>query len=502
MDAIYARQSVDKKDSISIEGQIEFCKKEIPKNTNIKTYIDKGYSGKDTNRPNFEAMINDIRNNIISRVIVYKLDRISRSVLDFANMIDMFKKHNVDFVSSTEKFDTSTPIGRAMIQIIMIFAQLERETIQQRISDNYYQRGRKGFFLGGRIPFGFTKTGTTIEDKKTSILIENEEQSIYIKKMYEMYATTNMSLGKISDYLNDKKFPSACNKNWDSSKISKILKNPVYVKADADVYLYYKNNGAIISNELSDFTGEFGCYLFGKRKPNERKFTNVENHTLAISPHKGIIDSKTWLRCQYKLDTNKQIKNSGKGKYSWLSGIAKCGYCNYTVSVFTYKEYKYFRCRGKSNYKTCNGHSKTIRVEEIEDIVKTQILNKIKNHKIENQVKEIKYEDNNTNKLKMRLIEIESQIENMINQIAKGNDVVIKYINQKINKLDDEKSMLIDKIKKNSINKNVIDYEKIIEVIKNWDSLSIEEKKGICQKYIDKVLIKDDSIDIKWRLVL
>jgi hypothetical protein len=102
----------------------------------------------------------------------------------------------------------------------------------------------------------------------------------------------------------------------------------------------------------------------------------------------------------------------------------------------------------------------------------------------------------------MRLIEIESQIENMINQIAEGNDVVIKYINQKINKLDGEKSMLMDEIKKNSISKNVIDHKKIIEVIKNWDGLSIEEKKGVCQEYINKILIKDDSIDIEWKLVL
>ena len=129
IDAIYARQSVDKKDSISIESQIEFCKYEL-KGGNCKEYTDKGYSGKNTDRP----LGRDIKRGVIAKVIVYKLDRISRSILDFANMMELFQQYNVEFVSSTEKFDTSTPMGRAMLNICIVFAQLERETIQKRVS--------------------------------------------------------------------------------------------------------------------------------------------------------------------------------------------------------------------------------------------------------------------------------------------------------------------------------------------------------------------------------
>ena len=128
-DALYSRQSVERVDSISIESQLEYCKYETRGNP-YKEYIDRGYSGKNTNRPAFEEMLEDIRQGKISRVIVYKLDRISRSILDFANMMDIFQKYNVEFVSSTERFDTSTPIGRAMLNICIVFAQLERETIQ------------------------------------------------------------------------------------------------------------------------------------------------------------------------------------------------------------------------------------------------------------------------------------------------------------------------------------------------------------------------------------
>ncbi len=134
IDAIYARQSVDKKDSISIESQIEFCKYEL-RGGNCKEYQDKGYSGKNTDRLQFQMLVEDIKRGLIARVVVYKLNRISRSILDFANMMALFQEYNVEFISSMEKFDTSTPMGRAMLNICIVFAQLERETIQKRVQE-------------------------------------------------------------------------------------------------------------------------------------------------------------------------------------------------------------------------------------------------------------------------------------------------------------------------------------------------------------------------------
>ena len=152
MDAIYARQSVDKKDSISIETQIDLCKRELLPGSKVAIYLDKGYSGGSMNRPEFQRLLEDVKSGKITRIITYRLDRISRSVLDFANLIDLFEKYGVTFNSTQEKFDTSTPMGKAMLNITMVFAQLERETIQQRIRDNYYARGEKGMYLGGPPP--------------------------------------------------------------------------------------------------------------------------------------------------------------------------------------------------------------------------------------------------------------------------------------------------------------------------------------------------------------
>ena len=149
--AIYARQSKDKKDSISIETQIDLCKR-LCEDDNYQIYFDKGFSGKNIDRPEFKRLIFDIENNKIEKVITYKLDRISRSIADFSQLLLLFEKYNVDFRSSTENFDTSSPMGRAMINIIMTFAQLEREQIAERLTDNWYSRAKSGFWCGGKPP--------------------------------------------------------------------------------------------------------------------------------------------------------------------------------------------------------------------------------------------------------------------------------------------------------------------------------------------------------------
>lgn len=100
-------------------------------------------------------MMADVEKDLIQKVIVYRLDRFSRSIADFGRLWETLKKHNVEFVSINETFDTSTPMGRAMLNIIMVFAQLERETTAERVRDNYYQRAKLGSWPGGPHPTVF-----------------------------------------------------------------------------------------------------------------------------------------------------------------------------------------------------------------------------------------------------------------------------------------------------------------------------------------------------------
>lgn len=498
MVAIYARQSVDKKDSISIETQIDKCIKELD-NEDYKVYVDKGYSGKNIDRPQFLQLIKDIEMGLISKVVVYKIDRISRAIIDFANISELFKKHNVEFISRTEKFDTSTPMGTAMLNIIMVFAQLERETIQLRIKDNYYSRGQQGFYLGGFAPYGYIKTSTTYKEKKTYTFIENEEQSKVVKDIYDYYVNKNMSLGEISKYFNTSTdIRTNRNNLWSGVSLGRLLRNPVYVQANAEVYVYLKNKGAIMNNDISEYIGENGCYHYGERsKITKSKFTDLTNSYITLGLHKGIIPADLWLSAQYKLDNNKQIKNSGKGTHSWLSGLLKCGYCGYAINIVNNnRKNTYINCGGRK-LKVCFERKKVIHPIDIEQVVENQLLTYVEQIKY-NEIKEDQSNNTELNQLNIKLIQIDEKINNLITKLASSNEVVMDYINKEITKLDMEKKEVVNKISllNNKSNKTQYKYIKFDNFSKEWKHYSFDEKKKIAKIFIDKVVVTDDEIKV------
>ena len=490
MIAIYTRQSIDKQDSISIETQIELCKKEIKTNESFKIYQDKGFSGKNTERPQFKKLMEDIKNKEITQIIVYRLDRISRSITDFSNIMDILEENKVSFISANEKFDTSTPTGKAMLYIIMIFAQLERETIAERIKDNYYSRGKTGVWLGGPAPFGYTIIKKTKNSKKISILEETEDIKI-VKKIYNLYANTDASLGYIAKILL-KKYGGSM---WNNIKLSRILHNPCYVKADIDIYDFFKAKKSVITNDISDFVGKKGCALYGKRDRGSNKYRDYENMVLSISNHNGVIDSDTWLRCQIKLQNNVQIKNTGKGKHTYLTGLLKCGYCGYSMQVKTYKDKKYLNCTGRYVTNNCIDKLETHYLFEIENYVFEEIKKfvhnfeslKISHKKIET--------DNEINSLKIKLHKIETEIENLINNLSFANDTLLKYANEKIVKLDNEKIEILNEINQKRIKPTNIN----IPNLDDWENLSNHIKKNFVNKIISHILIFNNEIEIYWK---
>ena len=185
MNAIYARQSIDKKDSLSIAGQIALCKKLAGEDA--KVYADKGYSGKNIKRPAFTELIEAVKSGTVKKIFVYRLDRFSRSIADFSKLWEVLEEHGVEFVSATENFDTSSPIGRAMLNIVLVFAQLERETVSLRVKDNYEHRHMLGAWPGGPAPYGFRLGKITVDGKFCSTLIENENAET-VKRIFSMYA--------------------------------------------------------------------------------------------------------------------------------------------------------------------------------------------------------------------------------------------------------------------------------------------------------------------------
>lgn len=495
MEAIYARQSIDKKDSISIENQIELCRKEI-RDAEPLIYTDKGYSGSNIRRPGFERLLSDVKLGRVNRVVVYRLDRMSRSIVDFSNLMQLFGEKSCSFVSATEKFDTAAPIGRAMLNITMVFAQLERETIQERIKDNYYSRAKKGMYLGGRPPFGYKKSPYVHNGINTSVYVPDENMEIVLS-VFREYSARSVSLADIREQLNALGIKSSCQKNWETGKLMRILRNPAYVKADADVYVYYKNKSVNITNDVCDFTGQNGCYLYGKRSSDTGKYSPPSECFLSVAPHIGVIPSDIFLKCQYKLDENKKIKNSGKGKYTWLSGIVKCRKCGYAATVSRYKDEKYFTCRGKNVYNACEGFAHTVYIADVEAAVEKCLLERLKN------LKAVKIYGNKSSTaendgIKIQIVKIQQQIEKLINQLPELSGSAVSYINDKINELDNIKASLCEKIKETS-KPPESKVSKILSSIDNWKKFSLEAKKETVAAVIKRVSISEDEIKIEWK---
>ena len=184
--AIYIRVSTDfqAEEGYSIEAQKEqltaYCVSKGIKNYDY--YIDGGWSGSNIDRPEIQKLIKDVKDEKISHVIVYKLDRLSRSQKDTLYLIeDVFNPHNVDFVSLNESMDTSTPMGRLMLGILSAFAQLERENIRLRTSMGMKERVKSGLWMGGgRIPFGYDY------NKEKGILVPNKDAE-KVRQIYKLY---------------------------------------------------------------------------------------------------------------------------------------------------------------------------------------------------------------------------------------------------------------------------------------------------------------------------
>jgi len=494
MVAIYARQSIDKKDSISVDTQIEFCKREVADGEDYEVFQDRGFSGKNTARPGFMRLMGKVEKKQITKIIVYKLDRISRSITDFAGIMEQLEENKVAFVSANEKFDTSTPAGRAMLYIVMIFAQLERETIAERIRDNYYARGKTGVWVGGVAPLGFDNMKVRRDGKLAATIVPNDELE-KVKEVYDLYANTNASLAGVARVMRERD-----GKMWNNIKVARILSNPAYVKADADIFAFYNRHKCIIVNDISEFTGQYGCNLYGKRDANTRKYLLTDKHVLSIGFHEGVVESSVWLSCARKLAGNKQIKNEGKGKHTWLSGLMKCGYCGYTMNVKPYtlrdgSVKKHLTCSGRHNTGMCGGESHGHTVDEVEEIAYTSLIEYSKAYT--GRVIEHRRKQSDTdNRLKIELHEIDTKIENLIQSLATANTVVTGYINDKISEMDARKSEIIHEMNLSSTD----EMPDVMPDLTDWENLDRDTRHTLAVRFIAKVYIFSDSIEVKWRV--
>lgn len=485
LDAIYARQSVDKRDSLSIQGQIDLCRKETEVEPQI--YTDKGYSGKNTNRPAFQRLIADVQKGTIQKIVVYRLDRFSRSLADFSRLWEILQRHGVEFVSVNEKFDTATPVGRAMLNIIMVFAQLERETTAERVRDNYYQRAKLGSWPGGPAPYGFDLGRLPDAGGKLSPgLIPNDRMETVVE-IFKRYAQNGESLGTVARWLNAQGIPAPKRSTWDNVALSRLLHSPLYVMADEDVYLYYKGKGLQFANQLGDFNGVYAGMIVGRRDRSAGKYQDLKEQHFSLATHPGVISSDLWLQCQYKLDANCQLGGNGRGKHTWLSGLLKCGSCGYSVKVNRDKTKYYLVCSGRSNLGLCD---QSIRVDlrELEDSVAHEL------EKLLQECPEVEVDDLEDQSHAAKLAAIEQKIDRLMAALAESDDLTMPYVNRTIQRLEKERQELLQTQAKEHT-KPHLPAQRI-----QFSDLDFEQKKLVAGQFIREIHLADNKAKVEWRI--
>jgi len=221
--AIYTRVSTEDqaKEGFSLDAQLDklrsYCK--AARDWAIGgEYIDDGYSGRNTKRPAYTKMMEELEEWGV--LLVIKMDRIHRNSKNFMLMMEYLKKEEKEFVSMTESLDTSTAMGRFVMDIIQRIAQLESEQIGERVYIGMEQKAKtNGGVLGFNIPYGY--------DYVDGKLLVNEDEAKQVKNIFQMYLN-GLSMKKIADVLNSKSIPTKQNKTWGSQTVSMILKNPLY----------------------------------------------------------------------------------------------------------------------------------------------------------------------------------------------------------------------------------------------------------------------------------
>ena len=544
---IYSRKSKYTGIGDSIGNQIELCKNYIkvhyPKekyDVEIIVFEDEGFSGGTTDRPQFQEMFQLIQKKYINVLICYRLDRISRNIADFSRLIEELSKHNISFISIKEQFDTSTPMGRAMMYIASVFAQLEREVIAERIRDNLLELAKTGTWLGGDSPLGFSVErfekvnicendevkGLVTKTKKASKLVINDEElkiyNLIVSKFEEL-----KSLTKLETYLLNKDIKTRKGAHYSIFTLKWILTNPVYVKNDNDAIEYFKKKGINVFCEKDNrnkFDGNYGFLTY--HKTSKRKKLSSDYWIYAVGLHPGIIEGKRWIAIQMLLEKNANKCYRAAGypkKQTIVAGLIKCKECG---SYMRPRNMDKKRKDGTVNYryscvlkeKSCGQkcNSKNVIGEKLDNqiikIIKEVFVPNIEIYK-ELMNMSIKNEENSKHdelkKIQVELQKKNLEIQNVISKLKYIDVDIIDIINTNLKKLKLEKEELnkkIKRIKKEEIKdfikdqieiKTTKDICKIIDLsFKTFELFDLKTKRDIARIFIEKIYGFNDHVEI------
>lgn len=444
--ALYIRVSTQEQvENYSITTQRErleaFCKSKGWLIYDI--YTDPGYSGSNIDRPDLKRMLNDL--DKFDTVVVYRLDRLSRSQRDTLTLIeDYFLKNSVDFVSITETLDTSTPFGKAMIGILSVFAQLERETITERMRNGLIKRAQEGYRVAGGNydPAGYK----TLENGDLEIIPEEAE---HIKKAADLYEQYH-SITKVQNKLKELGYPV-----WRFRRYRDILPNWLYA-------------GYV------SFAGE---YYKGRHQP--------------------ILSSEQIKRIRALFDRHPG-NNVHRAKESLFSGLITCGKCGESYVTWMHYEkgrkYRYYTCRARRfpaeyDKKCMNSNWNGKKLEKL-------IVQEINNLTIEKRLG-----DKRTPKIDYdkQLKKIDAKMERIIDLYADPEGGFEKsLLDKQVKKLNREKSLIIKKRQMKEEQEKDITPEQLKQYSIDLASADFPEKQAVIQKLIRGIVIKGESVEIEW----
>jgi site-specific DNA recombinase len=481
--AIYTRKSTSEgldQDFTSLDAQREAAESYIASQRNEgwlalpERYDDGGYTGANLERPALQKLLSDIKDGRVDCIVVYKVDRLSRSLLDFTQLLEVFEKNNVTFVSVTQNFNTNSSMGRLTLNILLSFAQFEREIISERTRDKMAAGRKKGKWLGGRPVLGYDL------DRENHRLIVNKKEAETVKEIFGLYIK-ECSLLSVAIILNDK----GCKTKKFVTKSGKVLGEEKF----KNTYIQH-----IIKNVV----------YIGKVK-----YMGQLYHGL----HEPIVGEDIFAKAQEILANNRVERQSSKNTKSigLLNHLLRCKACN-SIMFHTYSakgnyKYRYYVCMNAQKRGYSNCPTRSVNAQAIEDAVidalrkiacdskvqeqSIKLLRESLQEEIEHLKEEQKIMGNEVQDLSTRIKDLKESLEH-----EKGDQNLseIEVNNFKGKLSNDERLMSQMRIKKIQIEEELVTREEFMQALSVtspiWDTLFPQEKRRIL-----KLLLREVNYD-------
>lgn len=342
--AIYCRKSVNTMQGESIQSQLEYCRaylaahRSLQEAENALVYRDEGFSGAALARPAMQQLLRDVRAGHIHCVVCYRLDRISRNIADFTALMEEFARCHVSFLCAAEAFDTEKPMGRAMLYIASVFAQLERETIAERVRDNMYTLAEDGRWLGGKPPFGYLLQRSPPPYPRTVLVPD----AVAYPQLCELIHAV-LQAGELS---------AGLRYGITMRHLRRILYNPVYFAADEITAHLLQQDGYTVIFTPKAFC-DTAVMPYGKRSNQKQHNTGM---LAAMGEHPAVCDGRSWARLRQILNPH-PITQRTRASVGMLSQLLRCGICGDVMECKRRSgragQFDYI-CRAKNREKRCN----------------------------------------------------------------------------------------------------------------------------------------------------